>query len=128
MNSAPLAGPVDATTFRTIAKNATGFVVNIRTRANHRAPDMNDFFGGENPFDREFRRHLANVYRFLGLPIPGWLQQPIALGQETQRTAARGYITPPPDAAGQLPAAWTAAGHPGAKPAGIRSRIARPFR
>ncbi len=56
MNSAPLSGPVDATTFRTIAKNATGFVVNIRTRAKRRAPDMNDFFGGGNPFDRFFGR------------------------------------------------------------------------
>ncbi|HOC16687.1 MAG TPA: Do family serine endopeptidase [Vicinamibacterales bacterium] len=60
MNSAPLAGPVDATTFRTIAKNATGFVVNIRTRAKRRAPDMNDFFGGENPFDRFFGRPQPN--------------------------------------------------------------------
>lgn len=56
MNSTPLSGPVDATTFRNIAKNATGFVVNIRTRAKRRAPDMSDFFGGENPFDRFFGR------------------------------------------------------------------------
>ncbi len=57
MNSAPLGGPVDATTFRNIAKNATGFVVNIRTRAKRRAPDMGDFFGGgETPFDRFFGR------------------------------------------------------------------------
>ena len=56
MNSAPLSGPVDATTFRNIAKSATGFVVNIRTRAKRRAPDMSDFFGGENPFDRFFGR------------------------------------------------------------------------
>ncbi len=58
MNSTPLSGPVDATTFRNIAKNATGFVVNIRTRAKRRAPDMSDFFGGgrDNPLDRFFGR------------------------------------------------------------------------
>ncbi|HSK10288.1 MAG TPA: Do family serine endopeptidase [Vicinamibacterales bacterium] len=56
MNSAPLSGPVDATTFRTIAKSATPSVVNIRTRAKRRVPDMSDFFGGESPFDRFFGR------------------------------------------------------------------------
>ena len=54
MNSAPLSGPVDATTFRTIAKNATPFVVNIRTRAKRKAQDMSDFFGGEDPFRQFF--------------------------------------------------------------------------
>ncbi|MBP1633617.1 MAG: mucD 2 [Acidobacteria bacterium] len=56
MNSAPLSGPVDATTFRNIAKGATPFVVNIRTRSKRRAPDMSEFFGGESPFDRFFGR------------------------------------------------------------------------
>jgi serine protease Do len=56
MNSAPLSGPVDAATFRNIAKSANGSVVNIRTRSKRRAPDMNDFFGGESPFDRFFGR------------------------------------------------------------------------
>jgi serine protease Do len=54
VNSAPLSGPVDATTFRTIAKNATPFVVNIRTRAKRKAQDMSDFFGGEDPFHQFF--------------------------------------------------------------------------
>ena len=54
MNSAPLNGPIDATTFRTIAKNATPWVVNIRTRAKKKAPDMSDFFGGEDPFHQFF--------------------------------------------------------------------------
>ena len=53
-NSAPLSGPVDATTFRTIAKNATPFVVNIRTRAKRKAQDMSDFFGGDDPFRQFF--------------------------------------------------------------------------
>ena len=54
MNSTPLSGAVDATTFRTIAKNATPFVVNIRTKAKRRAADMSEFFGGEDPFRRFF--------------------------------------------------------------------------
>jgi serine protease Do len=54
VNSTPLSGPIDATTFRTIAKNATPFVVNIRTRAKRRAQDMSDFFGGDDPFRQFF--------------------------------------------------------------------------
>lgn len=47
MNSAPLGGPIDATTFRNIAKTATPMVVNIRTEATRRTQDMTDFFGGD---------------------------------------------------------------------------------
>ncbi len=54
MNSAPLSGPIDATTFRNIAKNATPFVVNIRTRAKRKAQDMSEFFGGDDPFRQFF--------------------------------------------------------------------------
>jgi serine protease Do len=54
MNSAPLAGPVDATTFRNIAKASSPFVVNIRTRAKRKTADMSEFFGGEDPFGRFF--------------------------------------------------------------------------
>ena len=45
-NSAPLGGPVDATTFRNIAKNVTPAVVNIRTESRQRAQELSDFFGG----------------------------------------------------------------------------------
>src|SRR4051812_14654949 len=56
MNSAPLSGPVDATTFRNIAKNVSPAVVNIRTESKQRAQDLNDFFGGggDDLFDRFF--------------------------------------------------------------------------
>jgi serine protease Do len=54
MNSAPLGGPVDATTFRNIAKASSPFVVNIRTRAKRKAQDISEFFGGEDPFGRFF--------------------------------------------------------------------------
>ncbi len=46
MNSAPLSGPVDATTFRNIAKAQNPTVVNIRTESRQRTQDLNEFFGG----------------------------------------------------------------------------------
>src|ERR687889_296824 len=46
MNSAPLAGPVDATTFRNIAKSTAPAVVNIQTEVRQRGRDMTEFFGG----------------------------------------------------------------------------------
>ena len=46
MNSAPLAGPVDAATFRNVAKAVSPAVVNIRTESRQRAQDLTDFFGG----------------------------------------------------------------------------------
>ena len=45
-NSAPLAGPVDATTFRTIAKSQSPMVVSIRTESRQRTQDLSEFFGG----------------------------------------------------------------------------------
>src|SRR6476619_3668491 len=46
MNSAPLSGPVDASTFRNIAKAMSPAVVNIRSTSKQRAQEMSDFFGG----------------------------------------------------------------------------------
>jgi serine protease Do len=56
MNSAPLGGPVDAGTFRNIAKSVSPAVVNIRTESKQRAQDLTDFFGGgsDDLFDRFF--------------------------------------------------------------------------
>ena len=58
MNSAPLTGPVTATTFRDIAKRASPAVVNIRTESRQRTQDLSDFFGGggggSDLFDRFF--------------------------------------------------------------------------
>ncbi len=45
-NSAPLSGPVDASTFRSIAKSMSPAVVNIRTESRQRASQMTQFFGG----------------------------------------------------------------------------------
>jgi serine protease Do len=46
MNSAPLGGPVDAATFRNIAKSVTPAVVNIRSTSKQRVQEMTEFFGG----------------------------------------------------------------------------------
>ncbi len=79
MNSAPLGGPIDATTFRNIAKATTPMVVNIRTESRRRAQDMTDFFGGEDP-----------LQRFFGNPHGGQgRQQP---REETMMAAGTGFI------------------------------------
>ena len=46
-NSAPLAGPIDATTFRNIAKAQIPTVVNIETEARARSRDTNEFFSDD---------------------------------------------------------------------------------
>ena len=43
MNSSPLAGPIDATTFRSIAKTQIPTVVNIRTESRQRTQDLTEF-------------------------------------------------------------------------------------
>lgn len=45
-NTAPVTGPVDAQTFRNIAKANTPMVVNIRTEMKTKAQELTDFFGG----------------------------------------------------------------------------------
>ena len=46
MNSTPVGGPIDATTFRNIAKQQIPTVVNIRTESRQRTQDLTEFFGG----------------------------------------------------------------------------------
>ena len=78
-NNAPLSGPIDATTFKNIAKAASPFVVNIRTESRRRAQDLTDFFGGQDSFPR-----------FFGTPPGGQeRQQP---RQETMQAAGTGFI------------------------------------
>jgi serine protease Do len=50
-NSAPLSGPVNATTFRDIAKAVSPAVVNIRTESRQRQQDLTEFFGGQDGGD-----------------------------------------------------------------------------
>jgi serine protease Do len=53
-NSAPLSGPIDATTFRNIAKSQGPVVVNIRTQARARGRELTEFEGGDELFRRFF--------------------------------------------------------------------------
>ena len=54
MNSAPLDGPIDAPTFRNIAKAQIPIVVNIQTQARLRNADLTEFHGGDDLFRRFF--------------------------------------------------------------------------
>jgi serine protease Do len=54
MNSAPIAGAIDAATFRNIAKAQSPIVVSIRTTATRRTQEMTEFFG-----DDLFRRFFG---------------------------------------------------------------------
>jgi len=53
-NSAPLTGPVDAQTFRNIAKAVSPTVVNIRTESKQREQELTEFFGGGDDLFRRF--------------------------------------------------------------------------
>src|SRR5689334_10811199 len=59
MNSTPLGGPIDATTFRNIAKAQIPTVVNIRTESRQRTQDLTDFFGGGQGGDDFLRRFFG---------------------------------------------------------------------
>src|SRR5262245_18612666 len=54
INSAPLNGPIDATTFRSIAKVNAPAVVNIQTEVRQRGRDMTEYFGGSDDLLRRF--------------------------------------------------------------------------
>src|SRR5262245_12404635 len=54
VNSAPLTGPIDATTFRNIAKVNAPAVVNIQTEVRQRGRDMTEYFGGSDDLLRRF--------------------------------------------------------------------------
>jgi serine protease Do len=53
-NSAPISGPVDAVTFRTIAKLVSPAVVNVRTESHQREQELTEFFGGDDMLRRFF--------------------------------------------------------------------------
>lgn len=57
-NSAPLVGPIDAGTFRTIAQEASPTVVSIRTTSQRQAGvgGLEEFFGLQNPFQGQGRQ------------------------------------------------------------------------
>ena len=53
-NSAPITGPVDALTFRTIAKAVSPAVVNVRTESHQREQELTEFFGGDDMLRKFF--------------------------------------------------------------------------
>ena len=77
MNSAPITGTLDATTFRNIAKAQQPMVVNIRTESKVKGQDLSDFFGsrggGGNPDDF--------LHRFFGGPNDDQDDQPQGRGR-----------------------------------------------
>src|SRR5882672_4646781 len=83
MNSAPLTGALDASTFRNIAKAQTPMVVNIRTEMKAKAQDLTDFFGSGGQPDDLFHRFFGN---------PG--QQDDDGAQPAPRGRGRGGRTP----------------------------------
>jgi serine protease Do len=58
LNSAPVTGPLDAQTFRNVAKAQQPMVVNIRTESKARNQDLSEFFGGGGN-DELFRRFFG---------------------------------------------------------------------
>jgi len=67
-NSAPLSGPIDATTFRNIAKNQGPVVVNIRTQARVRGRELTDFSGSDDLLRRFFGQSPQGRGRGRALP------------------------------------------------------------
>jgi alpha-amylase/alpha-mannosidase (GH57 family) len=62
-------------------------------------------------FDEAFRGHLASVYTTLGLPVPGWLEEPIAgSALPAHRRPPVAYITPHLSAGAGASLEWTGAG------------------
>ena len=59
MNSAPIGGPIDALTFRNIAKAQSPAVVNIRTEMRAKAQEASDLFGGGGAPEDFFRRFFS---------------------------------------------------------------------
>jgi serine protease Do len=65
-STAPLTGPVDASTFRNIAKAVSPSVVNIRTEARQQSQELTEFFGGGSD---------ELLERFFGGQVPRGQQQ-----------------------------------------------------
>src|SRR6188472_18044 len=86
MNSAPLSGPVDASTFRNIAKAMSPAVVNIRSTSKQRAQEMSEFFGGGSGGNQD-----DLLERFFGNQGRGQAPRQRPREQETQ-AAGTGFV------------------------------------
>jgi serine protease Do len=86
MNSAPLSGPVDASTFRNIAKAMSPAVVNIRSTSTQRAQEMTEFFGGGGGNDELLERFFGGG----GRQQPG--QRPRQPREQETQAAGTGFV------------------------------------
>ncbi len=95
MNSAPLVGPLNADTFRNIAKAQEPMVVNIKVEMKAKAQDLEGLFGGNGGGGDDFFR------RFFGGPGGGQGQgQGQGQGDDNQGTQRRRQKEPVARAAG----------------------------
>jgi serine protease Do len=94
MNSVPVTGPIDAQTFRNVAKAQSPMVVNIRTETTQRAQDLSEFFGGGGTPDDLFRRFFGQPPGNPGNPDnqdePGGRGLPPSRRRRDQTTVAAG--------------------------------------
>src|SRR6476661_8183290 len=92
MNSAPVTGPLDAQTFRNVAKAQQPMVVNIRTESKQKGQDLSDFFGGGGQSPDDF------LHRFFGGQEPDNQDQSPrgGQGQGGQGQGGQGRRTPRP--------------------------------
>jgi serine protease Do len=86
-NSTPLSGPVDATTFRNIAKAQSPMVVSIRTESRQRTQDLSEFFGGDDLLERFFGPGMGGQTPPRGQQAPQRRQQP-----RVTQAAGSGFI------------------------------------
>ncbi|HEV3140209.1 MAG TPA: Do family serine endopeptidase [Vicinamibacterales bacterium] len=68
MNSAPITGPLNADTFRNIAKAVTPAVVNIHVEGKAKQQDLTEFFGRGGSPDDFFHRFFGNPDQGSGSP------------------------------------------------------------
>src|SRR6476659_2220703 len=85
MNSTPLGGPIDATTFRNIATTQIPTVVNIRTESRQRTQDLTEFFGGQGGDDL--------LRRFFGGQAPPDSQQQPQQRPRRRQRQPQGQLT-----------------------------------
>jgi serine protease Do len=76
-NTTPLSGPIDAQTFRNIAKAQSPTVVNIQTTARARGRELTDFFGGNEDL---LERFFGQTPRPRGRPQPRGEDQRLGTG------------------------------------------------
>src|SRR5688572_27017972 len=86
MNSAPINGPLTASTFRDIAKSVSPAVVNIRTESRQRAQDLSEFFGGGGGGGGDL------FERFFGQPNPNQRTPQQQPREQLVQAAGTGFI------------------------------------